>query len=136
VGPLRRIATYQLSGARYAEAEYSHLIPNMILVDAFWRFGTVRIVRDRMLGVYVPERCGVMRVYFDYLAFDSPHLLETLTFRGANPTVEGDLLHVGPLDVSDARGNVLLTVERGVCRKFGEVDPGYATASLETHVSV
>ena len=136
VGSSRRIARYKLASYRYPKAEHSYLIPNMILVDAFWRFGTVRIVSDQRLGVYVPERCGVMRVYFDYVAFDSPKLLETFTFRGTNPEVEGDLLHVGPIEVSDARGNVLLVVERGVCRKFGEVDLASSIDMQESNVSV
>jgi len=78
-----------------------------------------------------------MRVYFDYVAFDSPKLLETFTFRGANPKVEGDLLHVGPIEVSDEKGNVLLVVERGVCRKFGEVALASGAIDMqESNVSV
>jgi polyketide synthase family protein len=121
VGPVHRMARYKLLDYHYPASLYGYLLSNMICVDAFWRFGTVRLVGDRTLGVYVPERCGVMRVYFDYTAFDSEELTKTLTFRGTNPTAEDDLLHVGPIDVCDSNGNVLLVVERGVCRKFGEV---------------
>ena len=121
VGATRRIASYKLADHRYQETQYSYLVPNMICVDAFWRFGTVQSLGDGMLGVYVPEKCDVMRVYFDYVAFNSPELTKTLTFRGTNPRSDGDLLHVGPIDVSDSHGNLMLVVEQGVCRKFGEV---------------
>ena len=67
----------------------------------------------------------VMHVFFDYVAFDSPRLRGPLTFRGTNPRIESDLLHVGPIDVCDADGNVLLLVERGVCRKYGEVEGAF-----------
>jgi len=36
------------------------------MVDAFWRFGTVRVCESGRLGVYVPEKCDVMKVFFDY----------------------------------------------------------------------
>jgi hypothetical protein len=127
VGPSWRIGDYKLADYRYPESKYNHLLPNMIFVDAFWRFGTVQLLRDQTLGIYVPARCGVMKVYFDYLQFDNPNLIKNLTFRGTNPRIEGDLLHVGPIDVSDANGNVLLVVEQGVCRKFGEVTTSLLT---------
>lgn len=121
VGASRRIATYQLAKHRYPDSPYAYLLPNMIFVDAFWRFGTVQLLRDQTLGVYVPVQCGIMRVYFDYMDFDAPPLGRTITFRGTNPRVDNDVLHVGPIDASDSSGNVLLVVEQGVCRKYGEV---------------
>jgi hypothetical protein len=122
VGPDQRTGSYKLADWRYPDSKYGYLLPNMILVDAFWRFGTVQWVGDRTLGVYVPERCGLMRVYFDYTAFDWPKLTETMMFRGANPRAEGNLLHVGPIELSDSTGRVLLVVENGVCHSFGEVE--------------
>jgi hypothetical protein len=128
VEPRRRYGSYKLADGGYPKSRYGYLTPNMVLVDAFWRFGTARWIRGQTLGVYVPERCRVMRVYFDYTAFDSAKLHETMIFRGTNPRPEGDLLHVGPIELSDSTGRVLLVVEDGLCRSFGEVE---ATAGGE-----
>ncbi len=125
VGSDRRIAKYQLKAHQYPESLYGHLLPNMIMVNAFWRFGTVQLVRDRTLAVYVPEHCGIMYSYFDYTDFASPGLLEKMTFRGTNPRPDGDLLHVGPIEVSDSKGKVILVVEGGVCRKLGEIEHAF-----------
>jgi len=121
VGRSQRVAQYHLANCRYPQSPFIHMLPNMIFVDAFWRFGTVHEIADHTLGVYVPERCGVMRVYFDYMAFDAPALTDAMTFRGFNPRAEGDVLHVGPIEVSDREGKVMLVVEQGLCRKLGEV---------------
>src|SRR4029077_13201868 len=74
VGSSRRIATYRLAEAHYPESQHGRFLPNIVLVDAFWRFGTVQCLRDKILGVYVPEQCAAMRVYFDYTDFESPEL--------------------------------------------------------------
>ena len=121
VGSSRRFARYRFARSLQGTAQFEAMLPNLVCMDAFWRFGTVQLIDRNTLGVYVPERCGVMHVYFDYLAFQWPDLLETLTFEGENPRIDGDLLHVGPIRVRDAKGNTLLEVMQGVCRKYGEV---------------
>ena len=40
---------------------------------------------------------------------------------GSNPTAEQDRLTIGPVEVRDPVGSVLLTVDGGVCRRMGEV---------------
>ncbi|HEX8030772.1 MAG TPA: hypothetical protein VF491_20010, partial [Vicinamibacterales bacterium] len=92
------------------------------MVDAFWRFGTVRVTENGRLGVYVPEKCDVMKVFFDYDTDAVESLREPITFAGANPRAEGDLLHVGPITAFSASGKALLRVEGGLCRRFGEIE--------------
>jgi hypothetical protein len=122
VGNTSRRAEYKLNGhSRYGSA-FDYLLPNVVLVDAFWRFGTVRANELGGLSVYVPERCDAMKVFFDYTDFDAEMLRGSMTFQGANPRPEGDLLHVGPIEALDSQGRLLLRVEGGLCRKFGEVE--------------
>lgn len=117
----RRLAHYRLGGSSYPESALQHLLPNVILVDAFWRFGTVMATGDHSLSVYVPERCDRMGVYFDYTDFDLDWLHGPVVFSGANPRPQGDQLLVGPIEARDREGRLRLTVEGGVCRKFGEI---------------
>jgi NAD(P)-dependent dehydrogenase (short-subunit alcohol dehydrogenase family) len=122
VGPTNRCAEYKPNGlVRYGSA-FDHFMPNVILVDAFWRFGTVQANTNGGLSVYVPERCDVMKVFFDYTDFDAPLLKGPATFQGANPRAEDDILHVGPIDGYDSGGRLILRVEGGVCRKFGDIE--------------
>jgi hypothetical protein len=67
-----------------------------------------------------------MKIYFDFANFDISKLVGKVTFTGANPRPEGERLHMGPVAAIDAGGNTLLVVERGVCRRFGEVRNGHA----------
>jgi hypothetical protein len=120
-----RQAHYRLGGISYPGASLSRLLPNIVLVDAFWRFGTVMATGDHTLAVYVPERCDRMGVYFDYTDFDLGWLCEPAIFTGANPRPEGDRLLVGPIEVRDREGRLRLTVEGGVCRKFGEIPDAF-----------
>ncbi|MDX1546003.1 MAG: SDR family NAD(P)-dependent oxidoreductase [Rhodothermales bacterium] len=120
-----RRARYRLSARRYAPSPYDHLLPNAILVDAFWRFGTVQPQPDRSLSVYVPEKCRVMEVFFDYADFGQALLREAVVFSGVNPREDGAQLHVGPIEAADASGRLLLRVEGGLCRKFGDVPHAY-----------
>jgi len=122
VSEVERRAHYQLPEATRHASAFDHLIPRIIMVDAFWRFGTVRVCESGGLGVYVPERCDVMRVYFDYDQHGPDALRGPITFSGANPRAEGDVLHVGPITAFNADGHALLRVEGGLCRKFGEVE--------------
>jgi acyl transferase domain-containing protein/NAD(P)-dependent dehydrogenase (short-subunit alcohol dehydrogenase family) len=120
-----RFAQYRLNGSTYPLSPLQHLLPNVILVDAFWRFGTIMPNGGRSLAVYVPERCDRMRVFFDYTDFDLGWLHEPVLFTGANPRPCGDQLEVGPIEAWDHQGRLRLTVEGGVCRKFGEVHDAY-----------
>lgn len=122
VGQNARCATYNLNGHRPYGSVFDYLIPNIIMVDAFWRFGTVRSNESGTLSVYVPEKCEAMKVFFDYGDFDSAMLRKPITFHGANPRPDGESLHVGPIDAYDAGGRLLLRVEGGLCRKFGEIE--------------
>lgn len=117
----RRHASYRLSDYPYPESPLLHMLPNVILVDAFWRFGTVMATGERTLSVYVPERCDRMGVYFDYTDFGLDWLREPVVFTGANPRPQGDQLLVGPIEARDRDGRLRLTVEDGVCRKFGDI---------------
>jgi hypothetical protein len=120
VTDLERNAPYQLPSTNPHPSAFEHLIPKIIMVDAFWRFGTVRVTENGGLGVYVPEKCDVMKVFFDYEHDAIEALRGPITFAGANPRPEGDLLHVGPITAFNAAGKALLRVEGGLCRRFGE----------------
>ena len=39
--------------------------------------------------------------------------------------VEGDLLHVGPIEVRDQSGTVQLVVEGGLCQRFGDIENAF-----------
>ena len=120
-----RLADYRLGNSSYPESPLQHMLPNVILVDAFWRFGTIMATGDHALSVYVPERCDRMGVYFDYTDFSLDWLHDPLVFSGANPRAEGDQLLVGPIEARDRDGRLRLTVEGGVCRKFGEIQNAF-----------
>jgi hypothetical protein len=64
-----------------------------------------------------------MKVFFDYTDFGHRTLNGAFTFRGTNPRVEGDLLHVGPIEVRNELGEVQLIVEGGLCHRFGTIHP-------------
>jgi hypothetical protein len=76
------------------------------------------------MPVYVPEACKVMNVYYDLAEPDVSALTGNLTLSGSNPREERDQLIIGPVEVKDASGAILLSVEGGVCRKLGEVRNG------------
>ena len=125
VDATHRRARYRLAARGYPESPFGYLLANAILVDAFWRFGTVQPQPDRSLSVYVPEKCRVMKVFFDYADFSLPLLHEAVVFSGVNPAEDGDQLRVGPIEAADARGRLLLRVEGGLCRKFGDIPHAY-----------
>lgn len=122
VGEPNRRAPYQWPGITRYQSAHDALLPTMVLVDAFWRFGTVRQCAGDRLGVYVPERCDVMKVYFDWTSYTDAALVRPITLAGANPRPDGEVLHVGPITAFDEAGRPLLRVEGGLCRKFGELD--------------
>ena len=113
-----------LASCSYADSEYLHLLPNLIMLDAFWRFGTIQKSDEDTMAVYVPQRCRIMRVFYDFTEYDLELLKKGITFTGANPREERNLLHVGPLEARDCNGNVVVIGEGGVCLKYGESGPG------------
>ena len=125
-GRAGRRADYALgeSGA-LAMAEESRL-PAIMLMDSLWRFGAIEMAADGVLPVYVPEKCELMTVYFDFADVDPHRLIGTLTLSGANPHDDGERLRIGPIAASDVDGNVLLVVDGGICRRLGEVRNGFA----------
>jgi hypothetical protein len=97
-----------------------------MVMDSLWRFGAIDLHPDNTLPVYVPEACKVMNVYFD---LGNPGvesaLTDGLSMTGANPTLDHDRLTIGPVEVRDPVGSVLLTVDGGICRRLGEVRNGH-----------
>jgi hypothetical protein len=125
-GGTHRRADYKLDDFNHNDSEYQSVLPKIVLMDSLWRFGAIQIAPDNTLPVFVPEECDVMKIYFDFVDFDASKLIETLTFSGTNPRLDGDRLTIGPIAASDRDGNTLLIVEGGVCRRFGEVGNGSA----------
>ena len=117
----KRQAVYQLKENDYKMEGFSYLIPGMIMIDAFWRFGTIHELEPGVMAVYVPERCEAMKIYFDLTDFANPALRGQFRFLGYNPAEEGDFLRIGPIQTCDSTGKVRLVVEQGICRKFGVV---------------
>lgn len=126
VGTAFRRADYKLSAPLGAAIENGSPLPAIMLMDSLWRFAAIDVARDRSLPVYVPEKCELMNVYFDFAHIDRDRLLGTLTLSGSNPRGDGDALRIGPVAAYDVAGNVLLSVEGGLCRRFGEVRNEYA----------
>jgi hypothetical protein len=125
-------ADHRTAGFKYADfnnAKDQSALSRIVLMDSLWRFGVIQAARNNSMTVFVPEACEVMKVYFDFAAFDVSKLDGTVTFRGTNPRPDGERLHMGPVAAIDNNGNTLLMVERGVCRRFGEVKNGYAAYS-------
>jgi hypothetical protein len=116
-----RRAEYELVDCVYPESKYGHLIPQVVMMDSLWRFSAIDVSHDRTMPVYVPEKCDNMKVYFDLADFHLPALMEKMIFSGANPRGEGDVIRIGPVEARDPDGNIMLVVEGGVCRKFGEI---------------
>jgi hypothetical protein len=120
------------AGFKYADfnnAKDQSALSRIVLMDSLWRFGVIQAARDNSMTVFVPEACEVMKVYFDFAEFDVSKHAGALTFRGTNPRPDGERLHMGPVAAINDEGNTLLMVERGICRRFGEVKNGYAAFS-------
>ena len=62
---------------------------------------------------------------FDYTDFNHQALTDRFTFRGSNPRLEGDLLHVGPIEVRNNLGELQLIVEGGLCQRFGVIEHAF-----------
>jgi hypothetical protein len=120
-----RSAEYALrEGVAEARSGYQYLLPNMILMDALWRFGAIH--RDAQDGfpIYVPEACKVMKIYYDFGNPDRNVLTSKLTFAGSNPHLDTDRLTIGPIEAKDPAGSTLILVDGGLCRKLGEARNG------------
>jgi acyl transferase domain-containing protein/NAD(P)-dependent dehydrogenase (short-subunit alcohol dehydrogenase family) len=126
-GPFRTLNNI-LVGDTIRSADYrpSHgnaaFLSSLMVMDSLWRFGAIDRDSQNTLPVYVPEACKVMNVYYDLS--DPGHgsaLAGHLSMTGSNPTADQDRLVIGPVEVRDHAGSVLLTVEGGICRRLGEV---------------
>lgn len=119
IGPDQRSAHLRLDNINDCSADHQSLLAKIVLMDSLWRFGVIRVEGNAM-PVFVPEACEVMKIFFDFHDFVLP-LSSPLTLYGANPRPDGERLHMGPVEAVDDDGNTLVIVERGVCRRFGEV---------------
>jgi hypothetical protein len=125
IGGDQRRANFKFANFNGADSKSRSMLSKVVLMDSLMRFGVIQMPRNDSLTVFVPEACDRMRVYFDFANFDISKLAGTVTFMGVNPRPDGELLHMGPVAAIDANGNTLLYVERGVCRRFGEVKNGH-----------
>jgi acyl transferase domain-containing protein/NAD(P)-dependent dehydrogenase (short-subunit alcohol dehydrogenase family) len=119
IGPDQRSAHLRLDNVNDCSADQRSLLAKIVLMDSLWRFGVIRVEGNAM-PVFVPEACEVMKIFFDFHDFVLP-LSSPLTLSGANPRPDGERLHMGPVEATDENGNTLVVVERGICRRFGEV---------------
>ncbi|HET8781208.1 MAG TPA: SDR family NAD(P)-dependent oxidoreductase, partial [Pyrinomonadaceae bacterium] len=120
IGPDQRSAHLRLDNVNDCSANHQSLLAKIVLMDSLWRFGVIRVEGNTM-PVFVPEACEVMKIFFDFHDFVLP-LSSPLTLFGANPRPDGERLHMGPVEAVDENDNTLVLVERGVCRRFGEVN--------------
>ncbi len=120
VGGEFRRAEYQLKDFDFI-TPHNYLVPNMMLMDAFWRFGSIQLVGGNRLAVYVPEKCRSMKVYYDFTDFENQMLGGHFLFSGINPTSAGQNLDIGQLVARNKEGKIMLIGEGGFARKFGEV---------------
>jgi hypothetical protein len=125
-GTQRRRADYYLDSKSETVSESTCVIPKIMMMDSLWRFGAILREPDNSIPVYVPVKCDVMKVYFDFAALPCSAPIDKLTFSGANPTADQETITIGPVAAVDATGQVLLVVEGGVCRRYGTVS--YARA--------
>jgi hypothetical protein len=117
-----RHADYALDTALAFETELTRSIPKIMMMDSLWRFGAIVRESDNSMPVYVPVKCDVMKVHFDFAEPRGLASLNRLTFCGANPTNGEDDITIGPVAALDSAGQVLLVVEGGVCRRYGTVN--------------
>jgi acyl transferase domain-containing protein/NAD(P)-dependent dehydrogenase (short-subunit alcohol dehydrogenase family) len=125
IGGDHRKADFKLANFNHDSSKHLPVMSKVVLMDSLWRFGVIQLGPNNTFPVFVPEACDVMKIYFDFADMDTSKLAGTLTFAGANPWPDGERLHMGPVAAIDADGNALVVVERGVCRRFGEVRNGH-----------
>jgi acyl transferase domain-containing protein len=131
-GDRSRRADYKLACLNGAGIDNESSLPKIMLMDSLWRFGAIEVGRDGSLPIHVPEKCDLMKMYFDFPNVSARRLMGTLTLSGANPRAIGDMLHIGPVAAYDSDGNLLLSVEGGLCRQLGEVRNGFAFQATGT----
>ncbi|HUB53206.1 MAG TPA: SDR family NAD(P)-dependent oxidoreductase [Terracidiphilus sp.] len=126
VGESNRSAEYRLTETSGIGSGGAAFLSSLMVMDSLWRFGAIDLHPDNTLPVYVPEACKIMKVYFDLgdPGVESA-LSHELSMTGSNPTADRDRLTIGPVEVRDPVGSVLLTVDGGVCRRMGEVRNGH-----------
>jgi acyl transferase domain-containing protein/NAD(P)-dependent dehydrogenase (short-subunit alcohol dehydrogenase family) len=129
IGVEERRADFSRRRFTRLDAEQRARWSTIILMDSLWRFGVIKGGPDFSMPVFVPEACEMMKVFFDFADFDVSRLPGDVMFSGANPRPDGERLHMGPVEAVDANGNVLVLVERGICRRFGEVSSAGALFS-------
>jgi 3-oxoacyl-(acyl-carrier-protein) synthase/NAD(P)-dependent dehydrogenase (short-subunit alcohol dehydrogenase family) len=126
VGESDRSAEYRMTEMSGIGSGGHAFLSSLMVMDSLWRFGAIDMHADNTLPVYVPEACKVMNVYFD---LGNPGVASTLSeglsMAGSNPTADQDRLTIGPVEVRDPVGSVLLTVDGGICRRLGEVRNGH-----------
>jgi 3-oxoacyl-(acyl-carrier-protein) synthase/NAD(P)-dependent dehydrogenase (short-subunit alcohol dehydrogenase family) len=126
VGESNRSAEYRLTEMSGITSGGRVFLSSLLVMDSLWRFGAIDLRPDNTLPVYVPETCKIMNVYFD---LGNPGVTSTLSdelfMTGSNPTADQDRLTIGPVEVRDPVGSVLLTVDGGICRRLGEVRNGH-----------
>lgn len=126
VGESNRSAEYRLREISSIGAGGLPFLSSLMVMDSLWRFGAIDLDPDDTLPVYVPEACKIMKVYFDLGNPGAASTLsEELCMTGSNPTADQDRLTIGPVEVRDPVGSVLLTVDGGICRRLGEVRNGH-----------
>jgi NAD(P)-dependent dehydrogenase (short-subunit alcohol dehydrogenase family) len=117
-----RHADYALDQEAGIEPGTAPSIPKIMMMDSLWRFGAIVREPDNSMPVYVPVKCDVMKVHFDFAEQPGAASLNNLTFCGANPTHGDENITIGPVAALDSAGHVLLVVEGGVCRRYGTVN--------------
>jgi acyl transferase domain-containing protein/NAD(P)-dependent dehydrogenase (short-subunit alcohol dehydrogenase family) len=126
VGESNRSADYRMTGTSGIGSGGHAFLSSLMVMDSLWRFGAIDLHPDNTLPVYVPEACKVMKVYFDLgNPGGASTLSDELSMTGSNPTADQDRLTIGPVEVRDPVGSVLLTVDGGICRRLGEVQNGH-----------
>ena len=123
-GELQRSADYKLLENVQTKSGYRYFLPNLVMLDALWRFGAIHVEGEHSFPIYVPEACKVMKVYYDFANPDVRTLTDNVTFAGANPHQEDDRLMIGPVEARDAAGSTLIVVDGGLCRRLGEARNG------------
>jgi hypothetical protein len=112
------------NGVAGTRSGYQYLLPNLILMDALWRFGAIHRDAQNGFPIYVPEACKVMKIYYDFANPGAEVLKGKLTFAGSNPRLDAEHLTIGPIEAKDPAGATLILVDGGLCRKMGEARNG------------
>jgi acyl transferase domain-containing protein/NAD(P)-dependent dehydrogenase (short-subunit alcohol dehydrogenase family) len=99
----------------------SEFLTPAILGDGLFRFSMIHVTESGNIPVYVPLRCGRIRMAPGINDAILHVRGEDLLLTASKPRVEEKLVHNEWAQVTDARGRVLLTAEALVAVRFGEV---------------